>query len=140
STMHIGLLRGRDFSEHDNQSSPGVVIVNEFLANRYWPGEDPIGKHISIGLDQNGNPSKQWLTIVGITQTVVRRDWNAPADAEYYLPFLQSPGYSSGASPFSKYMTFVVRSASDAVAQTSAVENAIRSQDKTVTISEVQTM
>ena len=139
-TMNISLLRGRAFTEHDNQSAPGVIIINEFLANRYWPGEDPIGKRIAVGLDQNGNPSNDWFTIVGITQNVVRRDWNAPADGEYYLPFLQSPTYSGGASPFSKYMTFVVRSAGDAAAQTAAVENAIRSQDKTVTISEVQTM
>lgn len=139
-TMNISLLRGRDFTEHDNQSAPSVIIVNEFLANRYWPGEDPIGKRIAVGLDQNGNPSKDWFTIVGITQNVVRRDWNAPPDGEYYLPFLQSPTYSGGTSPFSKYMTFVVRTAGDAAAQTAAVENAIRSQDKTVTISEVQTM
>jgi len=139
-TMNISLLRGRDFTEHDNQSAPGVIIINEFLANRYWPGEDPIGKRIAVGLDQNGNPSKDWFTIVGITQNVVRRDWNAPPDGEYYLPFLQSPTYSGGTSPFSKYMTFVVRTAVDAAAQTAAVENAIRSQDKTVTISEVQTM
>src|SRR5207237_3941873 len=59
----------------------------------------------------------------------------------YYLPFLQSPGYSTSSPfPFSKYMSFVVRSAGDAAAQASAVQNAIRSQDKTVTISEVQTM
>ena len=139
-TMNIGLLRGRDFTEYDNQSAPDVVIINEFLANRYWAGEDPIGKHIAVGLDQNGNPSTRWLTIVGITQNVVRRDWNAPPDGEYYLPFLQSPGYTGGAFPFSKYMTFVVCTAGEAAAQTSPVENAIRTQDKTVTISEVQTM
>jgi putative ABC transport system permease protein len=139
-TMDISLLRGRDFSEHDNQSAPSVIIINEFLANRYWPGEDPIGKRISVGLDQNGNPSRQWLTIIGITQNVVRHDWNAPADGEYYLPFLQSPTYGGGASPFSKYMTFVVRTAGEAASQSSAVQNAIRSQDKTVTISELQTM
>src|SRR5207237_6057207 len=59
----------------------------------------------------------------------------------YYLPFLQSPGYSTSSPfPFSRYMSFVVRSAGDAAAQASAVQNAIRSQDKTVTISEIETM
>jgi predicted permease len=139
-TMNISMLRGRDFTEHDNQSAPGVIIINEFLANHYWPGEDPIGKRITVGLDQNGNPSKDWFTIVGITQNVVRRDWSAPPDGEYYLPFLQSPTYSGGTSPFSSYMTFVVRTAGDAASQTATVENAVRSQDKTVTLSEVQTM
>jgi putative ABC transport system permease protein len=139
-TLNIGMLRGRDFSERDNQSSPHVVIVNEFLARRHWPGEDAIGKRISVGLEQGGTPSQDWLTIIGVTQNVVRKEWNAPTEEEYYLPFLQSRGYNSGASPFSKYMSFVVRTAGDAAFETSAVENAIRSQDKTITISEVQTM
>lgn len=139
-TMDIEFIRGRDFSEHDNQSSPGVAIVNQFLAKRHWPSEDAIGKRISVGLKPDGTPSREWLTVVGVTQNVVRKDWNAPAQEEFYLPFLQSPGYSSGASPFSKYMSFVVRTAGDAGAQASAIENAIRSQDKTVTISEVESM
>jgi putative ABC transport system permease protein len=139
-TMNIGMLRGRDFSERDNQSSPHVVVVNEFLARRHWPGEDAIGKRIAVGLEHDGTPSRDWLTIIGVTQNAVRKQWNAPKEEEYYLPFLQSPGYNSGASPFSKYMSFVVRTAGDAASESSAVENAIRSQDKTVTISEVQTM
>jgi len=139
-TMNIGMLRGRNFSERDNQSSPHVIIVNQFLAGRYWPGGDAIGKRISVGLEQDGTPSRDWLTIIGVTQNAVRKNWHAPTREEYYLPFLQSPGYNSGASPFSKYMSFVVRCAGDAASETSAVENAIRSQDKTVTISEVQTM
>jgi len=139
-TMNIDLLRGRDFSEHDNRSAPGAVIVNEYLAKRHWPHEDAIGKRISVGLAEDGSPSREWLTIIGITQNVVRKDWSAPSAEEYYLPFLQSERYTSSASPFSKYLTFVIRAAGDAAAQASAIENAIRSQDKTVTISELQTM
>jgi predicted permease len=139
-TMNIPVLRGRDFSEHDTQSAPGVVIVNEFLARRHWPGEDAIGKRIAVGLEMNGIPSQTWLTIVGITQNVVRRDWSALPEEEYYLPFLQNPMYGTSSSPHYEYMTFVVRTAGDAAAQTSAIENAIRSENKTITLSEVQTM
>jgi putative ABC transport system permease protein len=139
-TMNIPLLRGRGFTEHDNQNAPGVVIINEFMAQRHWPGEDPIGKRISVGLEMNGTPSRTWLTIVGITQSVVRREWSAPPEEEYYLPFLQNTVYETSSSPHYKYMTFVVRTAGDAATQAPAIENAIRSENKTVTLSEVQTM
>jgi putative ABC transport system permease protein len=139
-TMNISLLRGRDFTEHDNQTAPGVVIINEFMAQRHWPGHDPIGKRISIGLDMNGTPSQTWLTIVGITQTVVRREWSAPPEEEYYLPYLQNPAYIASSSPHYEYMSFVVRTSGEAPAQAPAIENAIRSENTTVTLSEVQTM
>jgi len=139
-TMNIGILRGRDFSQHDNPSSAHVVIVNEFLALRHWPREDVIGKRIAVGVEQDGTPSKDWLTIIGVTQNVVRKDWNAPNEEEYYLPFLQNSRYNSSASPVSKYMSFVVRTGGDAESESPAIENAIRSEDKTVTISEVESM
>jgi len=139
-TMNIALLRGRDFSKSDNQNAQHVVIVNQFLAKRYWPAQDAVGKRISVGLDPDGTPSRDWLTIVGVMQNVVRKDWNAPAAEEVYLPFLQSRGYSANASAFSKYMSFVVRTARDSTTQIAAVENAIRMPDKTVTLSEVETM
>jgi len=139
-TMNIALLRGRDFSKNDNQNTQRVVVVNQFLAKRYWPEQDAVGKRISLGLDPDGNPSRDWLTVVGVIQNVVRKDWNAPAAEEVYLPFLQSRGYNTNVSAFSKYMSFVVRTASDANTQVAAVENQIRTLDKTVTISEVETM
>src|SRR4029453_4650053 len=43
------LIRGRDFSDRDAHTSPPVVIVNDTLARRYWPGVDPIGKHVRVG-------------------------------------------------------------------------------------------
>ncbi|HVH85868.1 MAG TPA: ABC transporter permease [Terriglobales bacterium] len=139
-TMNIPLLRGRDFADHDTQNAPEVVIISEFMAQRHWPGEDAIGKRISIGLEVNGTPSQTWRTIIGITPTVVRRQWSAPAEEEYYLPYLQNPVYRTSSSPHYEYMSLVVRTAGDAAAQAPAIQNAIRSENKTVTLSEVQTM
>jgi predicted permease len=139
-TMDIAFLRGRDFTEHDNQNAPGVAIINEFMAKRHWPGEDPIGKRITIGLDMKGNPSQTWLTIIGVIQTVVRRDWSAPPEEEYYLPYLQNPLYTASSSPHYEYLSFVVRTAGDPAAEAPAIENAIREENKTVTLSDVQTM
>ncbi|MBV9158692.1 MAG: FtsX-like permease family protein, partial [Acidobacteriaceae bacterium] len=64
--MGIPLLRGRFFNENDNPDSPPVVIVNETLAKRYWPGEDPVGKHLK-GFDPRGK-NDDWLTVVGVVK------------------------------------------------------------------------
>jgi len=133
-TMNIQVLRGRDFTTNDNQSAPGVVIVNEFLAKRYWPGEEAIGKRLS---SDNG---KTWQTVIGIVPNVVRSEWASSAEEEFYFPYLQSADYLNSPSPHLAYLTFVVRTSGDAGAQTSAIERAIHSLDRNVTISEIETM
>ncbi len=62
--LGIPLLRGRFFEHGDRPDSPPVVIVNEMLARRYWPGEDPIGKRVK-GFDPRGKHD-DWLTVVGV--------------------------------------------------------------------------
>lgn len=47
-TMGIPLIRGRAFDAHDNGAAPKVVIINQAMADKYWPGADPIGKHIQV--------------------------------------------------------------------------------------------
>ncbi len=64
--MGIRLLRGRFFTARDTPLSPPVVIVNETLARRYWPGEDPIGKRVK-GFDPRGQHD-DWLTVVGLVK------------------------------------------------------------------------
>ncbi len=62
----IPLLHGRFFNPKDNPDSPPVVIVNETLARRYWPGEDPVGKHLK-GFDPRGR-NDDWLTVIGVVK------------------------------------------------------------------------
>jgi len=59
--MGIRLISGRDFTELDSQNAPGVIVINETMARRYWPDEDPLGKRIKIGDLNSDNP---WLTVV----------------------------------------------------------------------------
>ena len=73
-TMGISLLRGRDITESDNVNAPGVVIVNDRMARSYWPGEDPIGKRITLD-DSRKNPT--WLTVIGVTQDAKQDEWTA---------------------------------------------------------------
>ena len=64
--MGIPLVRGRFFNDRDGPKSPPAAIVNETLARRYWPGQDPIGKHLK-GFDPRGQHD-DWLTIVGVVK------------------------------------------------------------------------
>jgi putative ABC transport system permease protein len=135
--MNIPILRGRDITTADNTNAPGVVIVNEFLANRYWPGEDPIGKRITLG-DPAKSPS--WLTVVGVVKNVVRSEWSAAAEEEMYLPFLQDKFYLSDPSAHAAYLTLVVRTTNDPKTATGNLESTIHTLDKNATISQVATM
>ena len=137
-TMHIPVLRGREVSESDNLDAPAVVVVNELLANRYWPGEDPIGKRIT--LDDARHDSTSWLTVVGVVKNAVRGDWAAPEHEEIYLPFLQNRSYLEDPGAHVAYQTLVIRTSGDAAALAPAVRNAVWSLDRSLPVSEVQTM
>ncbi|HET7553829.1 MAG TPA: ABC transporter permease [Gemmatimonadaceae bacterium] len=137
-TMDIPLLRGRDIGESDNLGAPAVVVVNEFLASRYWPGEDPIGKRIT--LDDPELDSVSWVTVVGVVKNAVRGDWAAKEHEEIYLPFLQDRSYLEGSGAHVAYQTLVVRTSGEAAALAPAVRNAVWSLDSNLPVSEVQTM
>jgi predicted permease len=135
--MHIPILRGRDLAEGDGLQAPGVVVINDYLARRYWPGEVPIGKRITFD-DPAKNPS--WLTVVGVVKNTVRSNWVSPAEEEVFLPWLQNRGYlETPASPFA-YLTLVVRTTRDPATLSPSIRRAIHSLDSNVPISEVQTM
>jgi predicted permease len=80
-TMRIPLLRGRDFDERDQDSAPGVVIINETMAQRYWPRGDALGKRLKL--------TKGWLQVVGIAKDVKNRTLTEAPQPFLYLPLLQ---------------------------------------------------
>jgi len=79
----IPLLRGRDFTEADSPTAPLVVIVNRSLAERYWPGQDPIGKRIHIGVPETPLP---WMTVVGEIGDVKQTSADADTVNQLYGP------------------------------------------------------
>jgi putative ABC transport system permease protein len=84
-TMKLPLLRGRDFTDADTAASQPVAIVNEALANAIWPGEDPIGKQVTV--DGDGRP--QQVTIVGVAFNA-RLIWlTGKVESYIYVPFGQ---------------------------------------------------
>lgn len=88
-TMNIPLHEGRFFTEQDGTDSPRVVIVSQRLAQRYWPNESPLGKHIQRG-DEDAS-SEPWATIVGVAGDL-QYTWIQQQDAPVlYFPYRQVP-------------------------------------------------
>jgi putative ABC transport system permease protein len=83
--MQIPLRKGRFFSEQDAQGAPAVLLINEALARRYWPGQNPIGKRIG-----NGRPDG-WMSVVGVVGDIHHMNLAAPPDPEIFFPFAQRP-------------------------------------------------
>lgn len=127
-TMGIPIIRGRYFEERDTADSKQVVIIDQALAAKYWPNEDPLGKRMVFeGTRDNPN----WREIVGIVGHVKHTDLEGESRAQYYIPHQQraQPG-----------MTVVVRTAGDPNALASVARNAVRNLDRELPVFRVRTM
>src|ERR1700677_17342 len=87
-TMGISLVRGRFFEARDTDGAPLVVIVDESLAQTYWPNQDPIGKRLHPGGRQSQSP---WVTVIGVVRHVRNRTLEARSRVEVYWPENQRP-------------------------------------------------
>jgi putative ABC transport system permease protein len=83
-TMDIPLRRGRDVAWTDTPDRPRVLVINQALADREWPGEDPIGKRISIGGDPDKDPDA-WAAIVGVVGNAKRNNLDQPFQPAVYI-------------------------------------------------------
>ncbi len=86
--LRIQLVRGRYFDERDSESSAPVAIIDETMADTYWPNQDPIGKRLKRGGRQSTNP---WMSIVGVVKHVRFRTLEMPSRVELYWPHTQNP-------------------------------------------------
>jgi len=91
-TMEIPVSKGRPFNEHDDQKAQKVIIINETLARRHFPGEDPIGRRMTL---EDENPKEEdWATIVGVVKDTRPLAMDGKPVPEMYVPFAQQPGRS----------------------------------------------
>jgi putative ABC transport system permease protein len=86
STMGIRIARGRGFTERDDERAPSVIVINETMAEKYWPGEDPIGKRVTVSY--NKTPPRE---IVGIAADVKLSELTDARKPQMYTPFVQTP-------------------------------------------------
>jgi putative ABC transport system permease protein len=127
--LQTPLLRGRFFTESDNADAPGVVIINQAMARKYWPGEDALGKRINFG-DADPNNIK-WFTIVGIVGDIHHQGLDVDPKPEFYLPHPQRPY---------RGMILTVRSEQDSRALTSTLRKEIQSLDPDEPVANVRTL
>src|SRR5256886_840594 len=85
--LGIRVLRGRVFTESDNAGSQLVAIVNRKMAERYWPGQDPIGKRLRRGMPETSTP---WMTVVGEVDDVTLESRDAETRPQVYQPVTQT--------------------------------------------------
>ncbi len=124
-SLDIPVLEGRDFTDGDTVGSPGVIIINQTMARRFWPKEDPVGKHIKIGFFDSHEP---WLTVVGVVGDV--RHWGLDREVrpEFFRPYTQA------AWPV---MTIVVKTALAPASHTTAVTKALAQIEPEQPVSEI---
>jgi putative ABC transport system permease protein len=133
--LRVPLRQGREFSAADTADRPPVVLISETLAQRFWPNENPIGKHLTMTFS-SGKP-KEIIGIVGDVK-LDGLDVTAPS-ATLYVPFSQLSVPAIGTWN-SFPMSLVVRAASQPTNLVSAVTNAIHEVDRQTPVVEVATM
>ena len=125
-TMRIPVRRGRAFTEHDTEASPLVAVINETMARRFFPDEDPVGKRVTLS-----GPDGPWFTVVGVVGDVRHSSLSVEPGAEMYGPHLQDPLPS---------MHLVIRAKTDPQGLVAAVRREVQAMDKDIPASGIRTM
>ena len=126
--MGIPLISGREFDERDAMGTPPVAIINETFANRFFPGEDPIGKRYVYGGPAPDNP---WITIVGVVGDMRRTGFDRPVRPETFLPESQNPDNA---------LTVVARTSTDPASFAGMLRDQVWSIDREQSVYDIKTM
>ncbi|WP_321474599.1 ABC transporter permease [uncultured Paludibaculum sp.] len=129
-TIGAPLLRGRDFTERDDEKTPPVLVVNQAFAQRFFPGEDPIGKWMEPGA-VSGPGGTKMRQIVGVVGNAKQSLLKAPADPIYYFPYKQLPWCCA---------SVVVRGTVDPSSLEPSIRSAVTTLDKQLPVFDVRTL
>lgn len=127
--MGIRLLQGRLLDERDSAEAPRVVVISKAMAERFWPGEDPLGRRVKRGWSNSAD--LPWITVVGVVEDVHDVGLDKDPEPAWYLPDTQHD---------TEYMSLVVHTASDPAGLIPAVRQAIRSVDREQPIFRIATL
>ena len=111
-TLRIPLVLGRAFVPQDGPGAPGVVVVNETFAARFWPGRNPIGKRLSVS-----GPQGTMIEVVGVAKDAKYNTLGENPTPFFYLPVLQN---------YQPTLTLMVRTAADSKSLLQPVREEIR--------------
>ena len=124
--MGIALVKGRNFTRRDDDTAPRVAIVNQHLADHYWPNQDPLGKRFRLKSADNA-----WVEIIGVARTSKYIFVAEPPTDYVYLPYRQNPSGS---------MFLLARSAADPVSLAAPLREMVGGLDASMPIFNVRTM
>jgi putative ABC transport system permease protein len=130
ATMHIPLVSGRMFDERDGTKAAPVIMINQAFARKYFPGENPVGKHIQVSLG-DGVFEHPMREVVGVVGDIKRKGLTADVDPQYYLPYTQAVI----TNPF-----LTIRTSGDPASVESAIRAAVHEMDKSVPVYQVSTL
>jgi putative ABC transport system permease protein len=128
-TLAIPFVTGRDFTDHDDSKAPGVVIVNQSFAQKYFPNENALGKRITPGATNHGEPQPR--EIVGIVGNVKSRKLDSDIVPEYYIPNAQL-NFGS--------MTVCLRTSVEPHSLTAPMRSIVTSMDPDLPLYDIKTM
>jgi putative ABC transport system permease protein len=126
-TMGIPIKKGRNFNQDDSATAPPVAVINETMARRLFPNQDPVGQHVRTGPNATG----PWTTIVGVIGDIRHGGLEEVPQPELYISYLQGPPVN----PF-----IVLRTSGDPALLTETVRAEARRIDKNLPIYDIRTM
>ncbi|MEA2922779.1 MAG: hypothetical protein QOF07_2744, partial [Bradyrhizobium sp.] len=127
--LETPLIKGRFFTAADSADSQGVVIINQAMAKKYWPGEDALGKRINF--DDSKPEEIKWITIVGVVGDIRHRGLDSEAKPEYYRPHPQLPY---------RGMILAVRAGQDPRALVSSIRRELQAFDPEQPLANIKTL
>ncbi|HJZ71981.1 MAG TPA: ABC transporter permease [Vicinamibacterales bacterium] len=131
--MGIAVRAGRTFTDADRADTLPAIVINEAMAKRFWPGENPIGRRLTMGRND------RWITIIGVVADVHHLGLDAVPRPEMYRPHTQFR-YGGTDTPAVTTLTWVLRTTGDPRAATSYARAAVQGVDPNLGISDVATM
>jgi predicted permease len=126
--MGIGLVAGRVFEARDTDGAPKVAVVDESLAQTYWPGQDGVGKRLHFGGLKSTSP---WITVVGVVRHVRNRTLEARSRVEVYVPEAQMPFNG---------MTLAVKTSGNPMSLAPTIQREVAAIDPDLPVYRVRTM
>jgi putative ABC transport system permease protein len=128
NALRVPLIAGRFIDERDQAGSLPVALINETMARRFWPNQDPIGKRFHFGW---GTTNVQWLTVVGVVGDMRRQGLDKVARVETFSPLAQRPRSD---------LKLVVRTSDDPSKMAGVIQSELRAVEKELVIQKVMTL
>lgn len=120
-TMGIPILAGRGFDARDTATSPKVAVINQSLARKHFPNENPVGKRFSMNYSGDAPGPADWIEIVGVCGDTRYSDLRTGPPPQFFLPFVQQPEVGT--------MTYAIRTAVNPESVTPAIRHVLQQVD-----------